>query len=247
MDLSAVHNLANDPLQQTKELLGFLNERISEHKNLDLERLDYLLDIAQAISDFAGPQIADSLASSTIVEELTRKIPEVSNPIDACILFSKMTVLFASVEKLEKARSYYEDAKTNFNKLPTESVRGNDKLTNFQMLSVLPFFACAQAVVGETQAAQSNFSKAVDLSLALQSHPVSQSMTLQRIAFFQLRAGFKKTAFQTIDLMPDLGLRKQALDELNKPARFANFKELLNFLNVRLHRLKIELPNLGVD
>jgi len=83
MDLSAVHNLANDPLQQTEELLGFLNERISEHKKLDLERLHYLLDIAQAISDFAGPQIADSLASSTIVEELTRKIPEVSNPRDA--------------------------------------------------------------------------------------------------------------------------------------------------------------------
>jgi len=66
MDLSAVHNLANDPLKQTKELLGFLNERISEDKNLNLERLDYLLDIAQAISDFAGSQIADSLASSTI-------------------------------------------------------------------------------------------------------------------------------------------------------------------------------------
>ena len=66
MDLSAVHNLANDPLQQTKELLGFFNERISKHENLDLERLDYLLDIAQAIRDFAGPQIADSLASSTI-------------------------------------------------------------------------------------------------------------------------------------------------------------------------------------
>ena len=246
MDLSAVHNLANDPLQQTEELLGFLNERISEDKNLNLERLDYLLDFAQAIGDFAGPQIADSLASSSIVEELTRKIPEVSNPRDATILFSKMTVLFASLEKLEKARSYYEDAKTNFNKLPTESVRGNDKLINFQMLSVLPFFACAQAVVGETKAAQLNFSKAVDLSLALQSHPKSRSMILQEIAFFQLRAGFKKTAFQTINLMPDLGLRKQALDELNKPARFANFEELLNFLNVRLRRLEIELPNLGV-
>ena len=72
-------------------------------------------------------------------------------------------------------------------------------------------------------------------------------MTLQRIAFFQLRAGFEGTAFQTINLMPDLGLRNQALDELKKPARFANFRELLNFLNERLSRLKIELPNLGVD
>jgi hypothetical protein len=247
MDLSAVHNLANDPLQQTERLLGFLNERISERKNLDLERLHCLLDIAQAIRDFAGPQIADSLAKSTIVEELIRKIPKVSNPRDACILFSKMTVLFASLEKREKASFYHEHAKTNFNKLPTESVRGNDELTDFQMLSVLPFFACAQAVVGEKEAAQSNFSKAVKLSLALQSHPVSQSMTLKRITFFQLRAGFTETAIQTANLMPDLGLRNQALVELNKPARFANFKELLNFLNVRLRRLKIKLPNLGVD
>jgi hypothetical protein len=247
MDLSAVHNLANDPLQQTERLLGFLNERISEDKNLNLERLDYLLDIAQAISDFAGPQIADSLASSKIVKELTRKIRKVSNPRDACILFSKMTVLFASLGKLEEARFYYENAKANFNKLPTRSVRGNDKLTNFQMLSVLPFFACAQAVVGETQAAQLNFSEAVDLSLALQSHPVSQFMTLRRIAFSQLRAGFKETAIQTIELIPDLRSREQALDELKKPARFADFKELLNFLNVPLRRLEIELPNLGVD
>ena len=173
MDLSAVHNLANDPLQQTERLLGFLNNRISERENLDLERLHCLLDIAQAISDFAGSQIADSLTSSTFVEELTRKIPEVSNPRDACILFSKMTVLFASLEKLEEARSYYKQAETNVSKLPTESVWGDDRLTNFQLLSVLPVFACAQAVVGETKAAQLNFSKAVDLSLASQSHPVS--------------------------------------------------------------------------
>ena len=247
MEVSTARNLANDPLQQTEKLLGFLNDKILKDKNLDLERLDSLLDIAQAISDFAGPQIADSLTRSAIVEELTRKIPQLSNPIDACRLFSKMTVLFASLGKLEEARFYYENAKTKFDQLPTDSVKGKQKLTAFQMLSVLPFFACAQAVIGETEAAERNFSKAILLSRVFQVHPNSQSMTLRSIAFFQHRAGFWESAFETAGSIPNPDFRKQTSDELIKPARFANFKELLIFLNARLLRLKIELPDLGVD
>ena len=247
MEVSTARNLANDPLQQTEKLLGFLNDKIPKDENLVLERLDSLLDIAQAISDFAGPQIADSLTRSAIVEELTRKIPQVSNPIDTCRLFSKMTVLFASLGKLEEARFYYENAKTKFDQLPTGSVKGKQKLTAFQMLSVLPFFACAQAVIGETEAAERNFSKAILLSRVFQVHPRSQLMTLREIAFFQCRAGFFQSAISTVASIPDPNLRAQTLDELDKPARFRTFAELVDFVNLRLHRLKIELAKLRTD